>query len=119
MSVTMLETMKQQSSALTKQQQAELAQFLLKQMEQDKVQVAELLAPTCEVVAAEERRRLHAEWLKAHREEYAARYVALDGNQLVGQGQTLAEAHAQARQNGVGHPFLVRLTSENARPFGG
>ncbi len=118
MSATMLETMKQQSSALTKQQQAELAQFLLKQMEQATAQAVKPSAPAGEVAAAKERRRLHAEWMKAHREEYAGQYVALAGDQLVGQGQTLAEAHAQARQNGVSRPFLVRLTSENERPFG-
>jgi hypothetical protein len=57
--------------------------------------------------------------MKAHREEYAGQYVALDGDRLVGQGRTLAEAHTQARQNGVNDPFLVRLTSENEVLFGG
>lgn len=57
------------------------------------------------------RRRL--EWLKAHREEYAGLYVALDGDKLVGQGATMREAREQAIENGVDNPFLVRLDSEN------
>jgi hypothetical protein len=61
----------------------------------------------------ESKRRQQLEWLKAHREEYAGLYVALDGDRLVGKGKTILEARAQARQNGVENPFLMRMTSEN------
>lgn len=61
----------------------------------------------------ESKRQQQLEWLKAHREEYAGQYVALDGDRLVGHGKTILEARAQARQNGVENPFLMRLTSEN------
>jgi hypothetical protein len=61
----------------------------------------------------ESKRRRQLEWLKAHREEYAGLYVALDGDRLVGQGKTILEARAQARQNGVENPFLMRMTSKN------
>lgn len=113
MSVALLETMKQQVNALTKQQQAELAQFLLKQMEQDVAGAAEQSAPPGEVTAAEAKRQQQLEWLIAHREEYAGQYVALDGDRLVGQGRTILEARAQARLNGVEQPFLMRMTSEH------
>ncbi len=56
MSVALLETMKQQVNALTKQQQAELAQFLLKQIEQDAAVAAEQSAPPGELAAAEAKR---------------------------------------------------------------
>lgn len=59
------------------------------------------------------------EWLKAHREQYAGQYVALDGDMLVGHGRTIREAHEQAKENGVENPFLVRLTSESEVLFAG
>lgn len=66
-----------------------------------------------------EMRERRLEWLKAHREEYADQYVALDGDVLVGHGPTIREAHEQARQKGVENPFLVRLTSESEVLFAG
>ena len=59
------------------------------------------------------------EWLKAHREEYAGQYVALDRDVLVGHGATIGDAHNPARQKGVHYPFLVRVTSENESLFAG
>ena len=67
----------------------------------------------------EEVRRRRLDWLKAHREEYAGQYVALDGDVLVGHGATIGEAHEQAKRKGVQSPFLVRLTSEKEILFGG
>ena len=67
----------------------------------------------------EEIRGRRLDWLKAHREEYAGQYVALDGDVLVGHGATIAEAHEQAKRKGVQFPFLVRLISENEVLFGG
>ena len=64
-------------------------------------------------------RERRLEWLKAHREEYADQYVALDGDVLVGHGPTIREAHEQARHKGVENPFLVRLTSESEVLFAG
>ena len=59
------------------------------------------------------------EWLKAHREQYAGQYVALAGDELVGHGRTIREAHDQAKEKGVENPFLVRLTSESEVLFAG
>jgi hypothetical protein len=119
MSVQSLESIKQQIASLSRREQAELSKFLAEQMRQDRAAAAS--APTqSEAEAAKEiRRRQHLEWLKAHREEYAGQYVALDGDKLVGQGRTIKEANEQARQNGVAHAFLVRVTSENEVVFGG
>jgi hypothetical protein len=66
-----------------------------------------------------EKREQHMAWLKAHREEYAGKYVALDGDRLVGAGATIREAHEQARRQGVEHPFLTHISSVNDAPFGG
>jgi uncharacterized protein DUF5678 len=65
------------------------------------------------------RRAQHLAWLKSHREEYAGKYVALDGDRLVGSGSSIREAHEQALREGVDHPFLVHVSSENEAPFGG
>jgi len=64
-------------------------------------------------------RAQHLTWLKAHREEYSGQYVALDGDRLVGSGETLREANEQAQRQGVTQPFLVHISSEQSAPFGG
>jgi len=114
-----LETIKQQIGTLSPLEKSELAGFLDEQREKDKLDSAPGVIASDRVEAAEQKRQQHMAWMKAHREEYAGQYVALDGDRLVGQGRTLAEAHQQSRQNGVGDPFLVRLTSENEVLFGG
>src|SRR2546430_2747909 len=58
-------------------------------------------------------RERRLDWLKVHREEYAGQYIAMAGDVLVGHGRTIREAHERAKENGVEHPFLVRLTSES------
>lgn len=58
-------------------------------------------------------------WLKAHREEYSGRYVALDGDQLRGDGRTIREATERAKQNGCENPFLVYVLSSEVVADGG
>ena len=65
------------------------------------------------------RRQQHLAWLKANREQYAGQYVALNGSQLVGAGEMIREAEAQAQQNGVIRPFLVYVFPADSLPFGG
>jgi hypothetical protein len=115
MPVELLEAIKQQTGALTPQEKSQLGRYLLEQARMD--QAAE--APTAVPPAEEEKRQKQLEWLKAHRQEYAGQYVALDGDRLIGHGQTIQEARLQARQNGVTQPFLVRLTAEDEVLFGG
>ncbi|MBI1762337.1 MAG: hypothetical protein HYR56_12965 [Acidobacteria bacterium] len=106
MSVGLLETMKQQIGGLDKLQQAELSQFLREQLRQATVEAAPPSLPVSDAFTAEHRRRQHAEWLKAHRAEYGGRYVALDGDRLLGTGKNYPEAAAAARQAGVSNAYV-------------
>jgi hypothetical protein len=114
MSAELLKTIKQQSEELTPKEKSQLAHHLLERVkEQEQTQAVR----TNHVDEGTRQRRL--EWLKAHREEYAGQYVALDGDVLVGHGATIGEAHKQANEKGVQVPFLVRVTSENEVLFAG
>ncbi|MGH9946116.1 MAG: DUF5678 domain-containing protein [Pyrinomonadaceae bacterium] len=68
---------------------------------------------------SDEDRKLQTEWFKQNREKYAGRYVALSGNELVGEGRTIHEAHKMAKENGVSKPFLTFVFSKHDVPFGG
>ena len=114
MSAELLNTIKKQAQELTPGEKSQLAHHLLEQLNEE--QPAQETRPN-HVDDATRLRRL--EWLKAHREEYAGQYVALDRDVLVGHGATIGEAHNQARQKGVHFPFLVRVTSENEILFAG
>lgn len=116
MSVELIDTIKHQTSGLTPQEKSQLGLYLLEQAKLDQMSEHRAIVPEA---VAEERRQKQLEWLKTHREQYAGQYVALDGDQLVGQGKTIQEARQQARQNGVSQPFLVRLTSADEVLFGG
>lgn len=114
MSSQLLETIKEQVEALTPTEKSELVRHLVAQLELGEE------ARTATVKSSnEEIRRRRLEWLKAHREQYAGEYVALDGDVLVGHGATIAEAREQAKQKGVRSPFLFRMTSEKEVLFGG
>jgi hypothetical protein len=111
MSVERLEIIKRQIVALSRQEQAELSQFLAKQMEHDNLNSAATpktsdQAKSDDVEAAERKRRLHAEWLKSHREEYGGMYVALDGDRLLGTGKNYPEAAEAARSAGVSDAYV-------------
>lgn len=118
MSVELLETIKQQAAGLTPQERFQLGRYLLEQAKRDQ-NTRQSSATQTVADANEDRHKRQLEWLKTHREEYAGQYVALDSDKLVGQGSTILEACAQARQNGVEIPFLMRMTSENEVLFGG
>ncbi len=109
MSVGLLDLIKQQTASLSVQEKFQLANYLLEQARSDQPKPDQ----SQDEDAAEQTRRQRMEWLKAHREEYAGQYVALEGALLVGQGNTILEARRQASQRGFTNPFLVRVTSEN------
>ncbi len=88
-------------------------------LELEQVKANDGAQPTHSDNGDDETRKRRLEWLKAHREEYAGRYVALAGDVLVGHGLTIREAHEQAKQKGIENPFLVRLTSESDVLFAG
>jgi len=112
-----LTALKEQLAGLTPQEKLELAKFL------EEEAVAGLSGrasePRTNQSATDAIRAQHMAWLKAHREEYAGRYVALDGDRLAGADATIREAHDQARQQGVERPFLTHISSAADAPFGG
>jgi hypothetical protein len=100
MSVQSLDALKQQSASLTTQEKIEFAEYLLEQAKLDPPEIAVSRA------GDEAKRRARGEWLAAHRETYAGRYVALDGDRLVGTGSTYPEAAAAARRAGVPDAYI-------------
>lgn len=102
MSVEVLDLIKKQTAALTRQEKSALANYLLEQTKEENTRQTE----------DDETKHRQLEWLKANREKYAGQYVALDGERLVGHGETIREASEQAKQNGVKKAFVVRVFSE-------
>lgn len=120
MSNEQLTALKDQLASLTPEEKLELAEFLTEQSRSNRPGSApERPAPATVGNNAVLRRAQHLAWLKSHREEYAGKYVALDGDRLVGCGSNIREAHEQARQGGVARPFLVHVSSADDAPFGG
>ncbi len=52
------------------------------------------------------KRRQRQEWKEAHRAEYAGKYIALDGNRLLGVGKNYVEARKAAIQAGVKDAYI-------------
>ena len=120
MSNEQLIALKEQLASLTPQEKLELARFLTEQAESTPFRKTPDTDASRRVDNNAALKRVqHLEWLKAHREEYAGKYVALDGDRLVGSGVTIREAHEQARQGGFENAFLVHVSSINEAPFGG
>lgn len=118
MSNEQLSALKEQLASLTPEAKLELAKFLTEQAETDlSHDTPEMETSDRDAIAL--KRAQHLAWLKAHREQYAGQYVALDGDRLVGCGSTIREAHEQARQQGIEEPFLIHVSSVEAAPFGG
>jgi len=59
------------------------------------------------------------EWVRSHWQEYAGRWVALDGSRLVADAAGAREALEKARAAGVVSPFLVHVAEPSELPFGG
>lgn len=85
----------------------------------------QLMAATGVDVLAEERPYGDAHfgreyaWIRAHRNEYAGQYVALDGEQLLAAGESGRAVLAEARKLGVPVPFITRIEAPDELPFGG
>jgi Family of unknown function (DUF5678) len=109
MSTERLNRIKQEIAALPLPEKAQLAAFLSEQLRHAGEQPSEANS----VATDDDIRQRRTEWIKAHREEYAGKYAALEGDQLVGIGRTIREAREQAIAKGFNNPFLVRLTSEH------
>lgn len=109
MSVEVLETIKQQINQLNGQEEEQLMRYLHERKKANGKSVS--LSP--EIAERERKRRLRAEWLKAHRDEYAGLYVALDGDRLLGTGKNYPEAYDAAKAAGVPNAYVGFVYPEN------
>ncbi len=115
-----LSQLMEQATLLSLQEKHQLAEFLASQLEQDKT--AERGKSTSDLTELSNEKlkwKVRLDWLKAHREEYAGNYVALDEDRLVGIGKTYQEAHLAAMKNDAKNAFITHVSSESDAPFGG
>ena len=59
------------------------------------------------------------EWLKAHRDEVAGKYVALEDGKLIAEGKTLREVDREAKQKGASKPLLTYVAREDEELWSG
>jgi hypothetical protein len=59
------------------------------------------------------------EWLRVHAPEHAGKYVALEGDRLVAEGDSVTSVMEQARAKGVGLPLVHYISEEPPLPFAG
>ena len=111
MQIETLTQIKQQIVLLDEDAKQNLAEFLAEELRSEDKSPAQNFS--------DEERQNQLEWLKQNREKYAGKYVALAGNELVGEGKTLREANEKAKAKGFRNPFLTFVYSENDVPFGG
>ena len=64
-------------------------------------------------------REREQEWLRVYGPRYAGRWVAIEGDELIGEGDNARTVLEQARANGVAHPLIVQIPNEPQLPFGG
>lgn len=116
-----LQQVMQQASNLTRDEKQELLEFLNNQISKDHQfensldRVNKISMPLTERELSQQR----IEWMKTHREEYANRYVILDGIQFIGDAKTFKEADQLAKSQGITRPFITHLSSIYDVPFGG
>lgn len=58
-------------------------------------------------------------WLKEHKHEYAGKWVAVEGDQLISVGDNAKEVYAAARAAGIKSPFVEYISPFDDLPFGG
>lgn len=59
------------------------------------------------------------EWLKAHRNEVAGKYVALESGELIAKGRTLREVDQEAKKKGAIQPLLTYVAAEDEELWAG
>ncbi|MBI4904792.1 MAG: antitoxin family protein [Acidobacteria bacterium] len=64
-------------------------------------------------------RKREMEWLRVNAAQHAGRYVAVEGDQLVGEGDSVKSVMEQARARGVPLPLVVHIPKEPELPFAG
>jgi len=58
-------------------------------------------------------------WLREHSREYIGQWVALDGDRLVAHGMNGVLVHDEAKRQGIGLPFVVRIPLDYGMPSAG
>jgi len=108
-----LTQLKQQIVSLNKFEKQDLAAFLAEEIKDANDDQVLFSTPD------DEKRKSQLEWLKANREKFAGKYIALSGTELVGESETFRGAREQALEKGFQNPFVTFVYSENDVPFGG
>lgn len=114
MSVERLNELKRQADELTAGERLQLADYLNNTTNQPDAKDEFSDAETDRL-----RKRAIMNWLKEHRSEYAGKYVALDGERLIGFGTTFREASESAREAGVERPFVDYVSPPDGIGWGG
>ena len=65
-----------------------------------------------------ERQMSELNWLETHREQFAGRWVALEGNALLAVGDSAREVYAAIAHH-EGAPLVTRIEPEEQLPFAG
>ena len=64
-------------------------------------------------------REQEQEWLHVNSPRHAGKWLAIEGDQLVGEGDNAKAVLEQARANGIAHPLLVQIPNDPQLPFAG
>ena len=64
-------------------------------------------------------REREQEWLRVNSPRHAGKWLAIEGDQLMGVGDNARVVLEQARANGIAHPLLVQIPNDPQLPFGG
>jgi predicted DNA-binding antitoxin AbrB/MazE fold protein len=59
------------------------------------------------------------EWIRVHGAEHAGKWVAIEGDQLVGEGDSVRSVMDQARAQGIPLPLVHYIPGEPRLPFAG
>jgi hypothetical protein len=116
-----LQQVKIQASNLTLNEKQELVEFLSNQISKDHdfENSSNGTSYNSTKITERELSQQRIEWMKTHREEFANRYIILDGIQFIGDAKTFKEANELAKTLGIAYPFITHLASINDTPFGG
>src|SRR5260221_10378048 len=57
-------------------------------------------------------REREQEWLRVNGPRHAGKWLAIEGDQLVGEGDNARAVFEQARANGIAHPLLVQIPND-------
>lgn len=110
MSVEVLNSIKEQTTVLTKQEKFVLANFLLEQTKESVENGGN---------AYGDMRQKRMAWLKENREKYGGQYVVLDGDRLLGTAKNFPEGKKVASDAGVPDAFVNYLSKPDEEGYVG